>query len=286
VKLLLVLFVSVTTTFAAAPASAPPAPPTTRPSPEQLHATAFPLLRDRQYQKAAGPLETAYRARPLAEQPRPLVLNHALLDVAMKTNAMRAVKDLREYLGAAKQGDEHAVNLLGAALDVAGREERMEETELYLSAEKQLEQSIKVVEKARPGERKWGAEWKPEAEYNALEAKRSATRKIFREAKQELRKALNDAKEAAAKVDRLQEKGSGSKKKVVAKRSAALEAAYRESAAAEKRHAQQKTVAEAARKNLFEPAWPTELEPIDPATPNARRVSKPTTRTMEPKAST
>ena len=98
---------------------------------------------------------------------------------------------------------------------------------------------------------------------------------------------MNDAEQAAAKVDRLQDKGAGSKKRVVAKRTAALEAALRESAEAEKRHAHQKTVVEAARKNLFEPTWSTELEPIDPATPNACRVSKPAaTRPAEPKPST
>jgi hypothetical protein len=253
-----------------------PAPPTTRPSPEQLHATAFPLLRDKQYQKAAGPLEQAYKARPLAEQPRPLVLNHALLDVATKTNAMRAVKDLRDYLGARETGDERAVDLLGAALFVAGRDERMQETELYTAAEKQLEQSIKLVEKSRPGERKWGSEWKLEAEYAELHAKRTATRKSFRDAKQVLKKSLNDAQEAAAKVDRLEDKGAGNKKRVVAKRTAALEAALRESAEAEKRYAQQKTVVEAARKNLFEPTWATDLAPIDPATPNAGRVTAST----------
>jgi len=272
-----VAFVAAVCVASPAPAPAPaPAPPATRPSPEQLHAIAFPLLRDKQYPKAAGPLEQAYKARPLAEQPRPLVLNHALLDIAMKTNAMRAVKDLRDYLGARETGDERAVDLLGTALFVAGREERMQETELYTAAEKQLEQSIKLVEKSRPGERKWGSEWKPETEFAELHAKRTATNKSFREAKQALRKALNEAQEAAAKVDRLEDKGAGIKKRVVAKRTAALEAALRESAEAEKRYAQQKTVVEAARKNLFEPTWSTDLAPIDPATPNAGRVTAST----------
>jgi hypothetical protein len=247
-----------------------------------LHALAYPFLRDKQYPKAAAPLEQAYKARPLAQQPRPLVLNHALLDIATKTNAMRAVKDLREYLGPLEKGDEHAVNLLGAALVVAGREERMQETELYTTAEKQLEQSIKLVEKTRPGERKWGTEWKPEAEYTELHAKRAAARKSFREAKQALRKAENDAQEAAAKVDRLQDKGSGSKKKVVAKRTAALEAAYRESAEAEKRYASQKAVVETAKANLFEPTWSTDLAPIDPATPNAGRATASTRPAAKP----
>jgi tetratricopeptide (TPR) repeat protein len=264
-------------------ASRSPVAPTTRPSPEQLHAQAYEFMRAGQLQRAQAPLEQAYKARPLAQQPRPLVLNHALLDVAIKTNAMRAVKDLRDYLGALEKGDEHAVNLLGAALLVAGREERMQETELYTAAEKQLEQSIKLVEKSRPGERKWGSEWKPEAEHAELHAKRAATNQSFREAKQALRKALNDAQEAAAKVDRLEDKGAGSKKKVVAKRTAALEAAYRESAEAEKRYAQQKTVVEAARKNLFEPTWSTDLAPIDPATPNAGRVTA-STRPAKPSA--
>src|SRR4051812_38415789 len=90
---------------AAVSAAPPPATsPATRPSPEQLHATAYPLLRDKQYQKAATPLDIAYKARPLAQQPRTLVLNHALLDIVTKQNAMRAVKDLRDYLAVQEAG--------------------------------------------------------------------------------------------------------------------------------------------------------------------------------------
>jgi hypothetical protein len=258
--------------------SAPATAPSTRPSPEQLHAMAYPLLRDKQYQKAATPLESAYKARPPAQQPRPLLLNHALLDIALKQNAMRAVKDLRDYLAAQEQGDEQAVNLLGAALQVAERDERMSETELYQSAEKQLAQSIKLVERARPGERKWGNEWKSQAEFGDLDAKRDASRKSVHEARQAMQKALHEAEQAAAKVDRIEDKGGAGKKKVVAKRSANLDAARRESADAEKQLADRKAALEAARKNLFEPTRSTDLSPIDPATPDAGRKPPPATR--------
>ena len=266
------------TASVAVAAPAPATAPATRPSAEQFHAMAYPLLRDKQYQKAATPLESAYKARPLAQQPRALVLNHALLDIALKQNAMRAIKDLREYLAAQEQGDEHAVNLLGAALEVAGREERLQETELYQSAEKQLEQSIKLLERARPGERKWGSEWKPQAEFNDLDAKRDASRKTAREARQAMQKALHEAEQAAAKVDRIEDKGGAGKRKAVAKRSANLDAARRESAEAEKHLADAKAALEAARKNLFGPTWSTDLTPIDPATPNAGRKPPPSTR--------
>jgi tetratricopeptide (TPR) repeat protein len=275
------VIVAMSTALLAEPPPPPPsAPPvaTTRPTPEQLHAAAYAFLRDKQYQKAAAPLEAAYKAKPLAQQARALVLNHALLDIALRQNAMRAVKDLRDYLAALEAGDEHAVNLLGAALKVAGREERMQETELYEQAEKQLEQSIKLIDKSRPGERKWGSEWKTDAEFRDLDAKRAASRKSYREAKQELRKLLHDAQQAAAKVDRIEDKGGTGKKKVVAKRSANLDAARRESAEAEKKYAHQKTVVDAAGKHLVEPAWSTDLAPIDPATPNAGRMPPPSTR--------
>ena len=232
-----------------------------------------------QMQRAVTPLEIAYKSRPLAEQPRALVLNHALLDVALKQNAMRAVKDLREYLGAQDaSADEQAVNLLGAALEVAGHDERMRETELYMNAEQQLEKSIKLLERGRPGERKWGTPWKPDKEFADLQAKRQASQQALRAANQELRKRLKDAEQAAAKVDRLEDKGSAGKKKVVQKRSAQLDAARHESTEAEQRYAQQKPVVAEARKNLFEPTWSTELAPIDPATPNARRAPAPSTQ--------
>jgi len=264
---------------AAAPAAPAPAPsPTTRPTPEQLHATAYAFLRDKQYQKAVTPMDAAFRARPLAQQPRSLVLNHALLDIALKQNAMRAVKDLRDYLAAMETADDRAVDLLGAALTVAVADDRMRETELYESAEQQLEKSIKLVEKSRRGERKWGSEWKPQAEYQDLDAKRASSRKTLNEAKQALKKALHDAEQAAAKVDRIEDKGGAGKKKVVAKRSANLDAAQRESAEAEKRVVTQKAAVDAARKNLFQPTWSTDLAPIDPATPDAGRNPPPSTR--------
>ena len=102
----------------------------TRLSPEELHFAAFELLLDDQVQKAAVPLEQAYRARPMQQQPRALVLNHALVDIKQKVNAMRAAKDMRDYLRAGPQDrpDEDAIDLLGAALVVAAaRDEKIRE---------------------------------------------------------------------------------------------------------------------------------------------------------------
>src|SRR5438045_1545419 len=98
---ILLFAVTVSASLDVAPAqlatTRPTAVPATRPSIEQLHAQAYQLMRAGQYQKAAAPLEQAYRAKPAAEQGRALLLNHALLDVMQKINAMRAVKDLRDY---------------------------------------------------------------------------------------------------------------------------------------------------------------------------------------------
>src|SRR4051812_14309304 len=99
---MLALSLSTASAFAVAPAPASattsPALPTSRPSVEQLSRTGYEALREKQYQKAAAPLDAAYGARPLAQQSRALLLNHAMVDVALKKNAMRAVKDVRDYL--------------------------------------------------------------------------------------------------------------------------------------------------------------------------------------------
>src|SRR5437016_1612499 len=116
---LLMILAASASAQAIAPSTRPVSPaPATRPSIEQLHAQAYDLMRAGQTQKAGVLLEQAYRARPLAEHDRALVLNHALLDIQQKVNAMRAAKDLREYLRLHPEPDDQATNLLGAALQL------------------------------------------------------------------------------------------------------------------------------------------------------------------------
>ena len=131
---------------------------------------AYEFMLAGQFQRAHAPLEQAYKARPLAQQPRPLILNRAILDIAQKVNAMRPVKDLAAYLANLPPGqvDEDAVDLLGAALQVAGKNPKWVELPLYKSAEKQSQNSIELLEQARPRERKWGQKWYREIDFREI----------------------------------------------------------------------------------------------------------------------
>jgi hypothetical protein len=157
----------------APPSPPPPVAPTSRPSPEQLHAQAYEFMLAGQSQRAQAPLEQAYKARPLRQQPRSLILNRAILDIAQRVNIMRPVKDLREYLASLPPGqvDEDAVDLLGAALQAARKNPRTAELPLTRTGEKQLALSIEVLEQSRPRERKWGQKWYTENDFREIRAR-------------------------------------------------------------------------------------------------------------------
>ena len=132
---------------------------------------AYEFMLAGQLPRAHAPLEQAYKARPLAQQPRPLILNRAMLDITQKVNIMRPVKDLRDYLANLPPGqvDEDAVDLLGAALQIASKNPRLAELPLSAAGQKQLQNSIGLLEQARPHERKWGQKWYREVDFRHIQ---------------------------------------------------------------------------------------------------------------------
>lgn len=139
---------------------------TNKPSPEQLHQQAIDLMRAGQYPKAMPLIEQAYRATPAGQAPpRPLVLNRAMLDVMQKVNMMRAVKDLRDYLRLNPNPDDQATNLLGAAVQLAGKNPRTQKTDLFQSAAQQLDVAVTTLEQTRANTKKWGTKWYSEGDF-------------------------------------------------------------------------------------------------------------------------
>ena len=178
--------------------------PTSRPTPEQLHAQAYEFLLAGQLQRAQAPLEHAYKARPLAGQPRSLILNRAILDIAQKVNVMRPVKDLREHLAGlpAGQVDEDAVDLLGAALQVARKNPRTAELPLTKNGETQLQASIELLEQARPRERKWGQKWYTEEDFREIRARVEHAAAIHRYEQEQADRLLVALESARADANR------------------------------------------------------------------------------------
>ena len=170
----------------ASASAATTAPAATRPAPpaEQLHALhvqAYQLMRDEKFDKATPLIEQVYRsvAVPPAQRPRALVINHAILDLVQRVNVMRAVRDLTDYLAGRDEPDELATNVLGSALDLAGRNPRFASTPLFASAQNVLQRHDKLLEASQPGLRRWGTRWLTPRERERLEAEqREADRRI------------------------------------------------------------------------------------------------------------
>src|SRR5262245_40726632 len=107
-----------TTTVAALLFCLAASPPTTKPTLPELEVHAVALMRNDQWADARALFEEIGRATPPAQRSRPLVLNRAIVDVATKANAMRAVRELSDYLRANRDPDETATNILGSALNI------------------------------------------------------------------------------------------------------------------------------------------------------------------------
>ena len=131
-------------------------------------------LRIGQLDVAFERMERAFETTPPAQRTRPLVLNRAILDLTQRVNVMRAVRDTYQYLRANPEQDEQAVNILGAALNVAADNPRWKRGTLWQSAFKEWERRTNQMNDLRPGYRRWGTQWLTEEQYQMLQADRDA----------------------------------------------------------------------------------------------------------------
>jgi hypothetical protein len=139
-------------------------------SAQELHAAAIALMQQGQFAKARVPLEQAYDQTPPAQRARPLILNRAIVDVAMKTNAMRAVRELSDYLRARRDADVMATDIFGAALNLGANNPKVKAGPLWQSAFKEWDRRNYELEHARPGYHRFGAKWIDEQDYLDLQA--------------------------------------------------------------------------------------------------------------------
>jgi tetratricopeptide (TPR) repeat protein len=138
------------------------------------------LSLDRKNTEALAGAGTAYlhmgdfpKARPLLEQavqatgprtaPPGLVVNLAAVHLKQK-NAMRAARIARDCLEAqGDKPDERVLNVLGVALSQA--DEQARKAPLFKDSVKFYETTDALLEKSRPGMKRWGVEWLPEDEW-------------------------------------------------------------------------------------------------------------------------
>ena len=149
---------------------------------DSLHIQAVAFLRLGQPARAALPLQRLMESGVIE---RSAIINAAVCDIQLKTNAMRAVKNLKAF-ATAHPDDEMAVSLWGVALDVAATKQRLgkldEYTADYLKANALLEQT-------RPGQHRWGTRWVTAMEWHDIESRRSSATAQLNEAKRTLRDA-------------------------------------------------------------------------------------------------
>lgn len=108
------------------------------------------------YEKANEPLERAYTSKLHG---RSITINRAILDYVQRVNVMHGVKELKDFIAARSSADEVELNVLGASLDLAGRDEHFYQTQFFKQAQEFYDAKNKELEATKPGEGRWGAEW-------------------------------------------------------------------------------------------------------------------------------
>ncbi|MEA2708206.1 MAG: hypothetical protein QOF78_807, partial [Phycisphaerales bacterium] len=164
--------------FLAAPlASAQLAPatraavPTTRPSPEELHAQAYQLMRQEKFDMATPLLNRAYNETAAKQRTRPLILNRALLDLVQKGNLPRAINDISQHFARNSAPDEEASNLLGSLLQLAADNPRWRDGPIYADGFREFARREAVLERHRTGYKRWGTKWITQAEFDEIKRK-------------------------------------------------------------------------------------------------------------------
>jgi hypothetical protein len=116
--------------------------------------------------KACASADQALLIAPKAD--RALVINAAAAHFAVKNNA-RAARIIKDYLAAnPKALDEPALNALGTVLMAATPKEK--QNRVFAECAAFYEQTNKRFEAARPGHRRFGAEWYTAKDYTVLDA--------------------------------------------------------------------------------------------------------------------
>jgi hypothetical protein len=164
--------------------------PTTKPSPQEMLAQAVEFMRKGQMQKARPLLEELGKSLPANEQTRPYVLNRAIVDVALKANAMRAVRELGDYLIRHRDADEEATNILGAALDLTARDPKLKAGKLWQTAFREWDRRNYELENSRPGYHRFAAKWLTQEQFDDLKDQR-----------EKIEKAIKDKEELAQRAD-------------------------------------------------------------------------------------
>jgi hypothetical protein len=100
---------------------------------------------------------------PTSDPSRTLIWNRAVNDITQKFNIMRAIKTIQGYMEKHHEDDEQMTNLLGTACFIAD-ESNPPNRKVLDEAIGFYGQRSNDLERSRPGQRRWGIQWLPEAD--------------------------------------------------------------------------------------------------------------------------
>ncbi len=233
-----------------------------------LHALAVAYLENKNVQRAGemfdegAPLGRAAVSRPTRE----MVWNRAVTDVTQKFNIMRTVKMLKDYLEKHPDPpDEDLINLFGTALNTAD--------ETNPTNRKLLDDAIGYygilntqLEKTKPGQKRWGAQWLSEADAQSKYEDQAKYIEVYQQ-------KLREKELAGVKVKEAQENAAGIRRPPGAE--AQLTAAKNALQAADR-------TAQAARAAIPRAAWLTDLKPKIPPETSVASIATPPVTTVAP----
>ena len=274
------------------PPTSRPFTPATKPSPAELHAQAYQFMRQEKFDKATPLLNRAYNETPPAQRSRPLVLNRALLDLVQKGNLPRAMKDLYQYFARNPAPDEEASDLLGSILEMAAQNSRWRDGPLYADAFREFARRETVLERHRPGFKRWGAKWITQGEYDEIQRKDRELQQQIYDQYQRVDRATTTARSLTQQYNTAATKARGFANHSHVRRAgdpivpcpicAALYEATQsatelsaELEAANKELDRENKIYEQLQRRTTKPTWPTRYDPIDPDAPPPKPPEHP-----------
>jgi len=303
--LVILVIASMTSAQVLAPARAPTLPPTpppaptsrpftpaTKPSPAELHAQAYDFMRQEKFDKATPLLNRAYNETPAAQRSRPLVLNRALLDLVQKGNLPRAMKDLYQYFARNPAPDEEASDLLGSILEMAAQNQRWRDGPLYADAFREFARRETVLERHRPGFKRWGPKWITQGEFDEIQRKDREVQQQIYDQYQRVDRATTTMRSLAQQYNTAATKARGFANHshvrrvgdpivpcpICAAMYEATQSATELSAeldAANKELDRENKIYEQLQRRTTKPTWPTRYDPIDPDAPPPKPPEHP-----------
>jgi hypothetical protein len=189
---------------------------------------------------------------------RSVVLNSAVIDIAVKSQLQRGLKSLRTFVLAHTE-DETAVNLLGTAIDIASKESPAPN---LADATADYQKANAALERKRPGYHHWGTDWIGNQEFQQTETKRKYQQREVDSVRTTLADYTLQLKDAQSRLNALTN-GSAGIYYTPQARAQQIEYARNEVSRVQLRVDDAKTRLDRALEDLPRPSWPPKVAPVE-----------------------